>query len=190
MYLSSRCLETNCLTPFFYCCVRVLLNNGCFCGSAVLAWSKYATVLSTHLRLGLPTDHFPSGSCIITAYPNFPRKEFVGWYDLETSGLLDSNPLYFRISLVAEQYGSSSFAVWTKEALDTLVYSTFNYMFCNSLCRLVAFWYKARNIFARSNIETLDSDPIRGTYICLRSYCMCVVTETVVIDLYWPVYVL
>jgi hypothetical protein len=30
--------------PFFYCCVNVLLNNSCFCGSTVLAWSKYATI--------------------------------------------------------------------------------------------------------------------------------------------------
>jgi hypothetical protein len=42
--LPSRCLETGCIIPF-YCCVRVLLSNGCFCGSTVLAWSKYATVL-------------------------------------------------------------------------------------------------------------------------------------------------
>jgi hypothetical protein len=26
--------------------VRVLLGNGCFCGSTVLAWRKYATLLS------------------------------------------------------------------------------------------------------------------------------------------------
>jgi hypothetical protein len=29
---------------FLYCCVCELLSNGCLCGSAVLAWSKYATV--------------------------------------------------------------------------------------------------------------------------------------------------
>jgi hypothetical protein len=38
--LSSRCLETGCITPLFYCCVRVLLSNGCFCCSTVLARSK------------------------------------------------------------------------------------------------------------------------------------------------------
>jgi hypothetical protein len=45
--LPSRCLETGCITPLFYCCVRVLLSNGCFCGSTVLAWNKYTTVLIT-----------------------------------------------------------------------------------------------------------------------------------------------
>jgi hypothetical protein len=38
--LPSRCLETGCITPLFYCCVPVLLSNGCFCGSTVLPWSK------------------------------------------------------------------------------------------------------------------------------------------------------
>jgi hypothetical protein len=42
--LSSRCLETGCITPLFYFCMRVLLSNSCCCGSTVLAWSKYATV--------------------------------------------------------------------------------------------------------------------------------------------------
>jgi hypothetical protein len=32
--------KTGCITPLFYCCVHVLLSNGCFCGSTVLAWSK------------------------------------------------------------------------------------------------------------------------------------------------------
>jgi hypothetical protein len=41
--LPRRCLETGCITPLF-CCVHVLLRNGCFCGSTVLAWSKYGTV--------------------------------------------------------------------------------------------------------------------------------------------------
>jgi hypothetical protein len=44
MCLLSHCLETGCITPLFYCCVRVLLSNGCFSGSIVLAWSKYTTV--------------------------------------------------------------------------------------------------------------------------------------------------
>jgi hypothetical protein len=42
--LPSRSLEAGCITRLFHCCVRVLLRNGCFCGSAVVAWSKYATV--------------------------------------------------------------------------------------------------------------------------------------------------
>jgi hypothetical protein len=42
--LPSRCLETGCITPLFYCCVRVLFSNGRFCGSTVLAWSKYGTI--------------------------------------------------------------------------------------------------------------------------------------------------
>jgi hypothetical protein len=43
--LPSRCPETGCIAPFFYCCECVLLT---FCGSTVLAWLKYATI------------HFPS----------------------------------------------------------------------------------------------------------------------------------
>jgi hypothetical protein len=42
--LPSRCLETYYITLLFYCCVRVLHSNGCFCGSAVLVWSKYAAL--------------------------------------------------------------------------------------------------------------------------------------------------
>jgi hypothetical protein len=34
--LPSRCLETGCITPLFYYCVRVLLSNASFCGSTVL----------------------------------------------------------------------------------------------------------------------------------------------------------
>jgi hypothetical protein len=41
--LPSRCLEAGCITPSFHFCVRVSLSNGCFCGSTVLAWNKYAT---------------------------------------------------------------------------------------------------------------------------------------------------
>jgi hypothetical protein len=41
--LLSRCLETGCITLLFYCCVHVLLSNGCFCSSTILAQSKYAT---------------------------------------------------------------------------------------------------------------------------------------------------
>jgi hypothetical protein len=51
MWSPSRCLETDCITPLLYYCVRVLLSNGCFCGSAVLVWSKYATVLNFIFRL-------------------------------------------------------------------------------------------------------------------------------------------
>jgi hypothetical protein len=42
--LPSRCLETGCITPLSYYCLRVLLSNDCFCGSAVRAWSKYAKI--------------------------------------------------------------------------------------------------------------------------------------------------
>jgi hypothetical protein len=42
--LPSRCLETGCIIPLFYCYVRVLHSNGCSCGLTFLAWSKYATV--------------------------------------------------------------------------------------------------------------------------------------------------
>jgi hypothetical protein len=42
--LRSRCLETGCITPLFYCWERVLLSNGSSYGSAVLAWSKYAII--------------------------------------------------------------------------------------------------------------------------------------------------
>jgi hypothetical protein len=42
--LRSRCLEVGSMTPLSYCCVRVLLSNGGFCGSTDLAWSKYATL--------------------------------------------------------------------------------------------------------------------------------------------------
>jgi hypothetical protein len=38
-------LPSCCITPLFYCCVRVLLSNGCLSGSAALAWSKCATIL-------------------------------------------------------------------------------------------------------------------------------------------------
>jgi hypothetical protein len=44
MCLPSRYLERGYITPLFYCCVRVLPSNGCLCGSAVLAWSKYVTI--------------------------------------------------------------------------------------------------------------------------------------------------
>jgi hypothetical protein len=58
MCLPSCCLETGCITPLFYCCVGVLLSNGCFCGATVLAWSKYAIIcwdrycltVSSHLK--------------------------------------------------------------------------------------------------------------------------------------------
>jgi hypothetical protein len=43
--LSSRCLETGCIAPLFYCCVLVLLSNGCFCDSTILAWRKYAAIV-------------------------------------------------------------------------------------------------------------------------------------------------
>jgi hypothetical protein len=46
MCLPSSCLETVCITPLFYCCMRVLLSRSCFCGSAVLAWSKYAKLIT------------------------------------------------------------------------------------------------------------------------------------------------
>jgi hypothetical protein len=42
--LPNCCLETGCITPSFYCYMRVLLSNSCLCGSTVIAWSKYATV--------------------------------------------------------------------------------------------------------------------------------------------------
>jgi hypothetical protein len=42
--LPSHCLETGSIIPLFYCCERVLLRNGCFCGSTVLTWSKYAII--------------------------------------------------------------------------------------------------------------------------------------------------
>jgi hypothetical protein len=41
---SRSCLATRWSNPLFHCCVRVLLSNGCFCGSTVLAWSKYVTI--------------------------------------------------------------------------------------------------------------------------------------------------
>jgi hypothetical protein len=44
MCLSSRCLETDCITWLLYCCVCVLLSDGCFCDLTVLAWDKYATI--------------------------------------------------------------------------------------------------------------------------------------------------
>jgi hypothetical protein len=37
--------------PFFNCYVRELLNKGCFCGSIVLAWNKYAAILLLLLLL-------------------------------------------------------------------------------------------------------------------------------------------
>jgi hypothetical protein len=37
-------LETGFITLLFYCCVRVLVRNGCFFGSTALACSKYATI--------------------------------------------------------------------------------------------------------------------------------------------------
>jgi hypothetical protein len=45
----------------------------CFCGSTVLAWSKYAIILCTHLRLGLPSLT-TSGSLAIraTCVSSFP----------------------------------------------------------------------------------------------------------------------
>jgi hypothetical protein len=42
--LPSRCIETGCMMPLFYCCVRVLLRNSCFYSSTILAWRKYATI--------------------------------------------------------------------------------------------------------------------------------------------------
>jgi hypothetical protein len=59
--LPSRCQKMGCITRLSYCCVRVLLGNGCFCASTVLAWSKYATILSSNLCLGLPNGLLPSG---------------------------------------------------------------------------------------------------------------------------------
>jgi hypothetical protein len=44
VFLPSRCLETGCITPLFYCCLRVLLSNRYLCGSTVRAWSRYATI--------------------------------------------------------------------------------------------------------------------------------------------------
>jgi hypothetical protein len=44
--LPSRCLDTGCIIPLFYCCERVLLRKGCFCGSTVLARSKSSTLCS------------------------------------------------------------------------------------------------------------------------------------------------
>jgi hypothetical protein len=43
--LSSRGLQTGCITPLFYCWVRVLLSKVCFYGSTILAWSKYTIIL-------------------------------------------------------------------------------------------------------------------------------------------------
>jgi hypothetical protein len=40
----------SCISPVFYCCVRVLLSDGCFYGSTILAWSKYATILKWILQ--------------------------------------------------------------------------------------------------------------------------------------------
>jgi hypothetical protein len=47
MCLPCHCLETDFITLFSYYCARVLLRNGCFCGSTLLAWYKYATIFST-----------------------------------------------------------------------------------------------------------------------------------------------
>jgi hypothetical protein len=44
--LPSHSLEMGYISPLFYCCKPVLLSNDCSCGSTVLAWSKYATLLS------------------------------------------------------------------------------------------------------------------------------------------------
>jgi hypothetical protein len=53
--LPSRCLETGCTNPLFYCCVHVLLRKGCFCGSTILARSKYATI---SLTFGDNTEYY------------------------------------------------------------------------------------------------------------------------------------
>jgi hypothetical protein len=53
----SRCLETGCITPFFYCFVLLLLSNGCSCGSAVLVWSKYAAIYKPLIRSPERTDY-------------------------------------------------------------------------------------------------------------------------------------
>jgi hypothetical protein len=53
MFSPSRSLEMDCTTPLFYSCVRVLLSNGCFCGSTILAWSKYATIIILHYTVNL-----------------------------------------------------------------------------------------------------------------------------------------
>jgi hypothetical protein len=42
--LPSHFLETCCIAQIFFCCLRILLSNGCFYGSTVLALSKYAAV--------------------------------------------------------------------------------------------------------------------------------------------------
>jgi hypothetical protein len=44
IYLPSRCLETDSITPLLYCFVLILLSSGCSCASTVLAWSKCATI--------------------------------------------------------------------------------------------------------------------------------------------------
>jgi hypothetical protein len=48
--LPSHWLEAGCITPLFHCCVHVLLINSCFCGSTVLAQSKYATVYPSNYK--------------------------------------------------------------------------------------------------------------------------------------------
>jgi hypothetical protein len=44
-------LPSNVLNKSVLLLLHVLLSNGCFCGSTVLAWSKYATVLSKPWRI-------------------------------------------------------------------------------------------------------------------------------------------
>jgi hypothetical protein len=45
--LTEPLLKTGCIIPLFYCCVSVLLSNGCFSGYIALAWSKYATIYTS-----------------------------------------------------------------------------------------------------------------------------------------------
>jgi hypothetical protein len=51
-----------------FCCVRVLLSNGCFCGLTVPAWSTYATI-SCHLsRSRRLTSEIPPISLCVCMY--------------------------------------------------------------------------------------------------------------------------
>jgi hypothetical protein len=78
MCLLSHCVETNCITPLFYCCMCVLLINGCFCDSAVLAWDN------------IPPNWRVAGNC------HFAERRYCNSLYYHVSGLCVTNKTGFE----------------------------------------------------------------------------------------------
>jgi hypothetical protein len=106
--LPSRCLETGCITPFFYCCMRVLLSNGCLSGSTILAWGKYGTILYSTLSQSLPR------SLLFSGIPNKKATLLIlksrGWFveHIINSFILNSSVSCRRMDTFLVQYNRYS----------------------------------------------------------------------------------